>query len=131
MARHFSLKDLRIACGAFNQAAPLLEDHAFVLVAGWGALGYLIGALCWTWCLMAADTWSKGLTILSILAWGIFAASTALFFISPMSKAGSWVLIFVSVGNGIGFVLLLLWLIAVAEAVIRKKAESNFGTSTF
>jgi hypothetical protein len=108
-----------LVSGEFSDYARF-ESHIFRLIAGWGAFGYLAGALGWTWCFAAAGVWSKRLTWLSVGAWGAFAVSTAVLFTVNGFDSSHGVLMVVSVGNGVAFVLLMIWLIEVSEAVLRR-----------
>jgi hypothetical protein len=96
------------------------ESQTFRSIAGWGALGYIAGALFWTWCFAAAGVWSKRLTFISIAAWGVFSISTAALLFAESAQAGSMAMIVVSMGNAVAFVLLMLWLMGVSEAVLAR-----------
>lgn len=96
------------------------ESEVFVLTAGWGAAGYLTGALAWTWCFAAAGVWSRWLTWLSVGAWGLFAAAVAMVFLRESLPHGPRIAPAVSVGNAAAFILLMVWLIGVTEAVLRR-----------
>src|ERR1051325_5469004 len=84
------------------------EGPIFRMVAGWGCLGYLLGALGWTWCFATAGTWSRFLTWMSVMTWGVFAFATAAVFLPQQLRPSAGV---VSVANAVGFVLLQIWLI--------------------
>lgn len=90
----------------------VLEQAIFPLTAGYGALGYTIAALGWTYCFAKAGTWSRALTILSITTWATMAVAV----ISPLLPSAK----FVSVANGIGFFQMQIWLFLVAEHVLRR-----------
>jgi hypothetical protein len=92
------------------------ERWVFPLIGAWGCLGYLLAALGWTYCL-ATTVWNRALTGLSIVTWGVFGGSVALFFLPAGLKPPA---IVASIGNAIGFVLLQVWLIAVTERVLRR-----------
>lgn len=96
-----------------------LEQRCFHLVAGWGTVGYLSAALGWTWCFAAASVWSRRLTWLSVCTWGLFVAATGLIFL-PATHTNPALGVTVSVANAIAFVLLLVWLAAVTERVLRR-----------
>jgi hypothetical protein len=113
--------------GNFGEYARF-ESHVFTLIAGWGALGYIVGALCWTWCFAGAGIWSKRLTYVSIGAWGVFAVSTVALLLVKEIVGGSGALILVSAGNAVAFVLLMVWLMLVTEAVLaRCRPASDHG----
>lgn len=90
------------------------EGPIFQAVAAYGAIGYLLGALGWTWCFAAAGTWSPWLTWLSVAAWAVFAFATVILLLPAGLRPAPLV---VSVANAAGFVLLQLWLIAVIDRV--------------
>lgn len=87
----------------------VFEAYVFFAVGIVACVGYLLAALGWTWCFMAAGTWSRRLTWLSAATWGTFLAALVFYVLS----APGWV----GFANGVGFILLLVWLIAVTERV--------------
>ncbi len=94
-----------------------LEGRLFVWIATGGGVGYTLAAIGWSWCLAAAGTWTRWLTGFSAVLWLLFA----LLGIGPLLPAGvrppaAWV----AAGNALAFVLLLLWLAAVTERVLRR-----------
>jgi hypothetical protein len=91
------------------------EGPVFRMVGIFGCIGYLLGALGWTWCFAAAGTWSRRLTWLSVATWGTFAAAIAIYFLPPRASPGPF---WLSLANALGFVLLQLWLIGVIERVV-------------
>src|SRR5438552_3831501 len=93
------------------------EGPIFRMVAGWGCLGYLLGALGWTWCFAAAGTWNRFLTWLSLITWTVFAFAMLAIFLPPSAKP---IAAAVSMANAIGFLFLQLWLIAVIERVVTR-----------
>ena len=118
MDRHVSRPPGSLAEGLSVYAK--FESHVFAIIAGWGALGYLIGAFFWTWCLAAAGVWSRRLTILSVAVWGVFTAAVGMLLLAGNIEAGSRVLVAVSTANAVAFVLLMVWLIEVTEAVLKR-----------
>ncbi len=76
----------------------------------------MIMALGWTWCFAAAGTWSRGLTWLSVLAWGALGIGSIGLLLPAAWRPPPVV---VGAANGVGFPLLLIWLIAVTERVLR------------
>lgn len=95
------------------------EAEAFRYIAGWGPVGYLGAAVGWTWCFAAAGVWSRGLTRLSWVTWGAFAAATGIVLFGPVGLPAPWGVV-VSVGNGVAFILLMVWLAWVSELVFRR-----------
>ena len=93
------------------------ERPIYTMVAAWGCLGYLCGALGWTWSFVAARVWNPMLTGLSVMTWGVFALATVAFFLPPVVSPGTK---FIAVANAVGFICLQLWLIAVTEQVMRR-----------
>lgn len=93
------------------------EGWAFPLTGVWAALLYTLGALGWTLCFARAGVWSRTLTWLSTLTWGTFAVVTVGPLLpSPLTLPGRAL----AVGNALGFLLLMLWLALVTEAVLRR-----------
>lgn len=100
------------------------EGSIFTLIGGIGCIGYLCGAIGWSWCLARAGTWSRRLTWLSFATWGTFATCIVLFFLPPSMRPTR----LIAAGNAIGFVLLELWFIGVAERVLaRSRPTTRFG----
>ena len=100
-----------------SQVAAYLECEAYSmrLTAAWAALGYSLTALAWTWCFAASGAWSRALTILSVPLWSIFLAVS----VAPLVPALRSFTGLVALGNGVGFVLMEVWLLLVAERVLR------------
>lgn len=81
------------------------------------ALFYTLAAVAWSWCFFKAGTWNGTLTFLSVVTWSLFLYVTAgLYLPIPLRPS----LTTISVSNGIGFCLLLLWLTLVTELVLRR-----------
>lgn len=90
------------------------ESRTFPIIAGWGATLYTAGALGWTWCFATAGVWSRLLTWLSVVVWGIFAI------VSPALLLPAWLRPppgLVSAANAVGFVLMQAWFALVAMRV--------------
>jgi len=96
------------------------ESRTFRLIAGWATIGYIAGALGWTWCFAVAGVWSRNLTRLSWIVWPIFAATTVPLMLRIPSGQSPALALIVSLGNAIAFVLLIVWLAAVTEKVLRR-----------
>jgi hypothetical protein len=94
-----------------------LEEWAFHLTAVVGASIYLLMALGWTLCFVAAGTWSRLLSVMSLLAWGCLAIGSAGLLLPEGLRPGPML---VAISNGLGFVLLIVWLILVTEQVLRR-----------
>ncbi len=94
-----------------------LERALFPLTAGYGALGYTIAALGWTYCFAKAGTWSRTLSILSITTWATMVVAVISPLLPESSRPSSK---FVSIANGIGFFQMQLWLFLVSEYVLRR-----------
>lgn len=111
--------ELAQAAHASGDASQYLafESWAFPMTAVWAALLYTLGAIGWTLCFVRAGVWSAGLTRLSIAAWGTFAVVTVGPLLpSPLTLPKPAI----AVGNAVGFILLMLWLALVTEAVLRR-----------
>jgi hypothetical protein len=111
--------DLAIEAHAGGDLAPYLalERWAFHLTVVLGASVYILMALGWTWCFAAAGTWSRTLTWLSPLAWGSLSVGSIGLLLPESWRPGP---VLVGISNGVGFVLLEVWLILVAERVLRR-----------
>lgn len=94
-----------------------LETELFPLTAGYGALGYTLAALGWTWCFARAGTWSRTLSILSATTWATMFVAV----ISPLLPAANRPSpSFVSIANAVGFFQMQIWFFLVAEHVLRR-----------
>jgi hypothetical protein len=97
----------------------------FRQVGALAAALYTVAAIGWTWCFATARTWSRFLTRLSIVTWSLLllvAVCPLLFAKVPP------VMELISIGNAIGFVLLMLWLALVTEKVLRRsRSDEAFG----
>jgi hypothetical protein len=110
-----------------NLAAYLrFEDQIFPLTAGWGALFYTLSALGWTWCFARAGTWSRALGWLSVPLWSCMLVAVVSPLLPGAARPSSS---FVSAVNGVGFLMLQLWLGLVTERVLaRRRPEAPYGT---
>lgn len=107
------------------------ERWVFPMVAGWGATLYTVGALGWTWCLVAAGTWSRLLTVLSVLTFGLFGVVSPGLLLPPALRLPDAV---VSAANAVGFLLMQAWFAAALDRVLlrrdpawRRRALERFG----
>jgi hypothetical protein len=120
---------VRLAQEAFatadNGRYATFESSTFLHIAGFGTIGYLLGALGWTWCFAAAGTWSRQLSWLSLALWSCFGFTTLSLFLPATARPAPFL---VSAGNAIAFVLLMIWFVLVAERVwSRVRPVSNWG----
>jgi Uncharacterized conserved protein (COG2071) len=93
------------------------EAWAFHLTVVIGASIYMVMALGWTWCFIAAGTWSRMLSWMTPFTWGFLAVGSVGLLLPERFRPGDAL---VGVTNGVGFLLLEAWLILVAEAVLRR-----------
>jgi hypothetical protein len=113
-----------------GEAGPYLalEERSFHLAVVVGASLYLVMALGWTWCFAAAGLrpcparprtrpWSRLLTWLTPFTWGSLALASVGLLLPEGMRPGPLV---VALSNGLGFGLLVLWLVLVAEQVLRR-----------
>jgi hypothetical protein len=93
------------------------EARTFVWVATGGGVGYTLAAIGWSVALARAGTWRRWLTWYSVVVWALFLALG----IAPALPA-AWRPdpLLVAAGNAIGFVLLLIWIAAASELVLRR-----------
>jgi hypothetical protein len=101
------------------------EHDAFVAIAVGGGIGYLLAAVCWSLALARTNAWARWLTPYSIVLWGIFA----LLALAPaLPDALRPAPVIVAAGNALAFVLLLIWLVAVTELVLRRsRPDTPYG----
>jgi uncharacterized protein YqjF (DUF2071 family) len=102
-----------------GNAAPYaaFEDRAMLGVGGYAGVLYTLMGVAWSWCLASAGTWNRVLTVVSAAAWLVLGASAAILFLPPAARPGP---VLVSLGNALGFALLLPWFALAAEAVLRR-----------
>jgi hypothetical protein len=93
------------------------EARTFVGIAALGGLGYTLAAAGWSWSLAAAGTWARWLTSYSVALWALFAGVNGAQLLPAVRRPTAGVL---AAGNALGFILLLVWLAAVAELVLRR-----------
>ena len=97
------------------------EMRTYLPIAGWATIGYTIAACGWSWCFARAKTWSRGLTWLSCITWGILFAVG----IAPLLPAADQPTAeIIAVGNALGFILMMIWLCMVSEMVLRRSRET-------
>src|SRR5262249_58383783 len=94
-----------------------LEARSFHLATAVGASLYIAMALGWTWCFAAAGAWTRTLTWLSVATWGILSVGSIGLLLPEPLRPG---LLLAGIANGVGFVLLEVWLLLVTEQVLRR-----------
>jgi hypothetical protein len=104
--------------------APYLafERWAFQYTVVYGASLYMVMALGWTWCFAAAGTWNRTLTWLSIPTWGLLSIGSFGLLLPDAWQPSPAV---VGVSNGLGFVLLEIWLWLVCEEVFGRSRPAG------
>jgi hypothetical protein len=111
------------------EAYRLLESTAFRLTAGCGPVGYLAGAIGWTWCFAAARAGSRRLVWIAVTAWTLFAATIPPVFLPDALHANHIAARAVSLGNAVAFVLLMAWFVGITEGVFRRGCSgSQYGS---
>ncbi len=95
----------------------LFEKQVYRAVVVWGGSLYLCMALAWCWCFAAAGAWTRNLTGLSLLTWSILSVGS-LGLLLPEELQPNPAM--VGASNGIGLTLLVVWLAAVSEQVLRR-----------
>ncbi len=95
----------------------LFEKQVYRAVVVWGGSLYLCMALSWSWCFASAGTWTRNLTGLSLLTWSILSVGS-LGLLLPEDLQPNPAM--VGASNGIGLTLLVVWLAAVSEQVLRR-----------
>jgi hypothetical protein len=111
--------DLAVQADRSGDLLPylLFEKQAYRAIVVWAGTLYLCMALSWSWCFSVAGTWSRNLTTLSLFAWSILAVGSAGLLLPEELRPNAMM---VGASNGIGLTLLLFWLAAVAEQVLRR-----------
>ena len=80
------------------------EMEVFSLTSHWAALFYTIAAVFWSIGLMQGRAWNIWMTRLSIVLWSLLLFVSIGPLITPAIGSN-----FVSIGNGIGFNLMMIW----------------------
>jgi hypothetical protein len=93
------------------------EKAIYQAIVAWGAALYLCMALGWTWAFAAAGTWDRRLTALSAVAWPALGLASVGQLLPEDHRPPPALL---AVANGVGLTLLVVWLAAVAEQVLRR-----------
>jgi hypothetical protein len=115
MTQGIELAQQAVASGSF-EAYLAREATLFEWTAAWGAGLYLLGALAWTWALAASPgIWTRLLTVLSIALWSIFVFAATGPLLPPTHRPSGAA---IAGANAIGFVLLQIWFVLVAERVL-------------
>ncbi len=119
------LRGPAIAAGGDPGAYLGFETRVYALTAAWGAIGYTVAAVFWSWAFASAGTWCRGLGILSAVLWPLFMGVS----VAPLLPDGSRPpASAVAAGNAMGFVLLVVWLAWVSERVFRRcRANTDWG----
>lgn len=104
-----------------NHSAYLaFEQEVFSLTSHWAAFFYTLAAIFWSISLAKAGTWSRFMTNLSVVLWGLLLVIS----LGPLlsSSFGSNL---VSAGNALGFNLMMIWFLGALYLVKLKSAAIN------
>ena len=82
----------------------IFESEVLNLTSHWAAMFYTISAIFWSIGLMQGQAWNIWMTRLSVVLWSLLLFISVGPLMSP--KISSY---FVSIGNAIGFNLMLIW----------------------
>jgi hypothetical protein len=93
------------------------EADAMFRIAFWAACWYVGAGLAWTWCFAGAGTWTRSLTWLSAVTWAVLLAAGVVPALPEGLRPEPAV---VAGANAVGFLLLLAWLAAANECVLRR-----------
>jgi hypothetical protein len=93
------------------------ETRIYEWIAVWAGVLYTVGALGWTWCFVAAGSWSRPLTAISAVLWPLFLYANGGPKLPAAIQASPAV---VAIGNAAGFLLLQAWFLLVTEQVLRR-----------
>ena len=94
----------------------MLESQLFHLTSHWAALLYTIAAIFWSLSLSKTKAWSVWMTRLSVVLWGLLLVVSIVPLAFPIVNASV-----VSVGNAIGFNLMMAWFVG-AFYLVKKRA---------
>jgi hypothetical protein len=107
------------------------ESTVFRLTAGFGPIGYIAGAVGWTWCFARAGVGSHRLVWVGVTAWALFVIGTGAMLLPESLRPGAWGAsgaAIVSLANGAAFVFLMLWLMGITEGVFgRGRPLAEYG----
>ncbi len=113
ITRGVTLAQSAVASGDFSAYAAF-EARTFFMIAGVATTGYVLGALGWTWCFVAARTWRRRLKWLSAATWTLFGFAAISALLPPRIHPGAAA---VSAANAVAFILLMVWLTEVSQLV--------------
>ena len=96
------------------------EEEVFSLTSHWAAFFYTLAAIFWSICLAKGGTWNTFMNRLSILLWSMLIVVS----VGPVltNRLGPQV---VSVGNAIGFNLMMIWFVGALLLVKMKPLTSG------
>jgi len=101
------------------------EGPNFDLGSGLAAVLYTLAAVGWTFCFAATPIWTRTLGWLSVVTWTAFAVVSPLPLLPPSIRPPGRL---IAAGNAVTFILLEVWLCAVAERVLRRaRPETRTG----
>jgi hypothetical protein len=92
----------------------VFESEVFRQTSFWAALFYTLAAIMWSFALAKSGIWNRAMTWLSVVLWSLLIAIS----VGSMSITIDPKL--VSVGNALGFTLMMLWFLASTELVMRR-----------
>ena len=84
----------------------VFEKEIFSLTSHWAALFYTIAAIYWSIALLKGQAWNVWMTRISVVLWSLLLFVSIGPLVSPTIGSN-----FVSVGNAIGFNLMLIWFV--------------------
>lgn len=120
---------VRIAQRAVAEHSPAIysafEARIYLVVSAWAALLYTAGALGWTWCFIAAGTWRRRLTLLSVPLWSVFLFAAIGPLLPPPARPSPAL---IGAANAAGFLLMQWWFVEVLELVLlRSRSDAAYG----
>jgi hypothetical protein len=98
------------------------ENEMFRLTSHWAAFFYTLAAISWSVALSKAGTWNRFMTILSCILWGLLILVSLGPLLFPIGTN------VVSIGNAIGFNLMLIWFVGATTLVLRRGQTKELNT---
>jgi hypothetical protein len=98
------------------------EGVWFPRTAAWAACLYDASAVAWSIAFARAGTWSRTLTVLSIVAWTAFGVVSVGMLLPAPWRVPAPV---VSAGNALGFVLFEAWILLLLDRVLRRSRPDD------
>ena len=108
-----------VAMGNYSNFSAF-ESDAFRMTSLWAAMFYTLAAIAWSYSFATLKIWNRFLTILSVILWSLLLAISGCPIFAP-----SLDLKLVSVGNALGFNLMMVWFITLWFLMRKRRLDHS------